>query len=477
LTEEDIDEEIQELIRLQTFGGHPNIVALLKHGWLAPMKFYYIDMELCNLNLSDYIHGQGSNSFRTSMDEAVPDSMRETWKIMIDIARGVEFLHSHGSVHRDLKPANGSIFLKAMLIWFSVLLSREASVWKIADFGCTTTSTVNGVASTKSMRGTPCYRAPELISPRPIYSTKADIWSLGCILYELVAGEKAFSGDFGVYEYAITKEAPRLSDSAWPHDFQSHLTESVQELLAVECDRRPVASDALVLFASYQRLLELKTARSLIDHVHSLPSYADWKNLVQTLPERFDIGYRLAEAYQNDGDETTALKVWKQLVDLHHSTQSFRDQFEKIQAKFQPESDAEWIFVSPPEEEATVCPVQRRDSFHEWQCVTVKNVQQELPVFRRTANIFTHIRRLVYDIFSGRPRARSGISIAALLPGLLLTTFASASSSSEQPVKSPPFASPDTSTPSTPSSSSIVNSLADERSRQVPAGPESPRPS
>src|SRR5271167_2017073 len=85
-----------------------------------------------------------------------------------------------------------------------VLYSRKDSLWKLTDFGLTSEATASRLHSTTSARGSPGYRAPELgISNK--FSNKVDIWSMGCLLYELATGKQAFLTDFAVvYHYLQT---------------------------------------------------------------------------------------------------------------------------------------------------------------------------------------------------------------------------------------------------------------------------------
>ena len=89
------------------------------------------------------------------------------WKWIIQLLNGVVFLHSHHIMHRDLKSAN--IFLK------------KNNILKIGDLNVSKLSK-NSFAKTKT--GTPYYLAPEVWEDRP-YDYKCDIWSIGCIIYEL----------------------------------------------------------------------------------------------------------------------------------------------------------------------------------------------------------------------------------------------------------------------------------------------------
>jgi serine/threonine protein kinase len=92
-----------------------------------------------------------------------------------------------------------------------VLYSSEDQRWKIADFGLTSCGTHVPI-STRRARGTPCYSAYELLhSPGSVFSKETDIWSLGCILYELLTGQRLFKSDEFVYRYAFTREPPEIS--------------------------------------------------------------------------------------------------------------------------------------------------------------------------------------------------------------------------------------------------------------------------
>lgn len=86
---------------------HPNIVTVLKIGDLPPCVF--IDMELCELNLDDYIYCKKDPSAVATYfikDQIPPLKSQQIWNVMFNIAKGVEFLHGKGMIHRDLKPLN-----------------------------------------------------------------------------------------------------------------------------------------------------------------------------------------------------------------------------------------------------------------------------------------------------------------------------------------------------------------------------------
>jgi serine/threonine protein kinase len=105
-------------------GGHSNIVAVLKQGWLVGSGgIYFIDMELGDFTLHDYIEYHSAPS---SSIEGIPlppfsagfvqkscsqlQRLHNIWIVGRDVAGGLQYLHSHGYVHRDLKPSNGISF-------------------------------------------------------------------------------------------------------------------------------------------------------------------------------------------------------------------------------------------------------------------------------------------------------------------------------------------------------------------------------
>jgi serine/threonine protein kinase len=75
--------------------------------------------------------------------------------------------------------------------------------WKIADFGLTSEGTSDTLVHTSYARGKPGYRAPELLGEpeNRVYNNKVDLWSLGCIIYELFTGKRPFADDFAVREF------------------------------------------------------------------------------------------------------------------------------------------------------------------------------------------------------------------------------------------------------------------------------------
>ena len=117
MTDEDIEKEAHA-IDIICSTGYAYIVQILPHGWFYSNSHYFIDMELCALNLDDYIYYKQEYSLRASeladeptfvVESSSPHSkLRNIWTIIDHVGHGLEFIHEKHYVHRDLKPMNGS---------------------------------------------------------------------------------------------------------------------------------------------------------------------------------------------------------------------------------------------------------------------------------------------------------------------------------------------------------------------------------
>ena len=131
-------------------------------------------------------------------------SLRRKLEVATEICEGLEYAHTHGVVHRDIKP--GNIFI------------TDAGTVKIVDFGLARLM-ASDLTRSNMMMGTVNYMAPEQIRGERV-DHRADIFSSGVVLYELLCGRRAFEGDsFATTLYKILEIAPeplQNIDSALP---------------------------------------------------------------------------------------------------------------------------------------------------------------------------------------------------------------------------------------------------------------------
>jgi NIMA (never in mitosis gene a)-related kinase len=123
----------------------------------------------------------------------------------------------------------------------------EQDAWKLADFGAIAETNFKRKFATVDSRGTPCYRAPELLTAT-VYDAKSDIWAVGCIFYELTAKAKAFSNDRSVYSYANSPTKLSIPQSRFDWTIERGARREDMELLIsrmlrVDPEARPSSSD------------------------------------------------------------------------------------------------------------------------------------------------------------------------------------------------------------------------------------------
>jgi serine/threonine-protein kinase len=149
----------------------------------------------------------------------------EALPIIRAIAAGLAYAHAHGVLHRDLKPAN-------------ILIDQERGPM-LSDFGLarlTTDPGYSSLGSTRSIVGTPNYIAPELWEGKSA-SVQSDIYALGCILYEMVTGQRLFNGQTPLAIMKAHFSAPSLP-AAWPAAVPPDLTAFLSTALAETPARR-----------------------------------------------------------------------------------------------------------------------------------------------------------------------------------------------------------------------------------------------
>lgn len=167
--------------------NHPAIVAVYDTGEAvtATGPLPYIVMEYVDgVTLRDIVHTEG------------PMEPRRALEVIADACQALNFSHQHGIIHRDVKPAN-------------IMISKGGAV-KVMDFGIARAlaDTGNSVTQTAAVIGTAQYLSPEQARGEKVDS-RSDVYSLGCVLYEMLTGEPPFVGDSPVaVAYQHVREDP-----------------------------------------------------------------------------------------------------------------------------------------------------------------------------------------------------------------------------------------------------------------------------
>jgi serine/threonine-protein kinase len=160
-------------------------------------------------------------------------SLADACDVLLPVVSAVGAAHAHGVIHRDLKPEN--IFLADE--------GGRTSV-KVLDFGIAKLVTGEAPATvaltaTGALVGTPGYMSPEQGMGEPDVDHRADVWAVGAMLYEALAGARPLSSENvgQMLKQLLTEGIPRLSARA--PDLPSSVTDLVDRMLARERDQRP----------------------------------------------------------------------------------------------------------------------------------------------------------------------------------------------------------------------------------------------
>src|SRR5437660_2530378 len=148
---------------------HPHILALYGSGQAGGSLYYVMP----------YIEGE---SLRDRLEREGPLALEDALRITREVASALSYAHSHDVVHRDIKPEN-------------ILLSGGEAV--VADFGIAraiTQAAGTRLTETGIPVGTPAYMSPEQASGGGPIDGRSDVYSLACVLYEMLVGEPPYTG-------------------------------------------------------------------------------------------------------------------------------------------------------------------------------------------------------------------------------------------------------------------------------------------
>ncbi|MCO8120516.1 serine/threonine protein kinase [Stieleria sp. TO1_6] len=192
---------------------HPNIVSYLGGGRADDDQSLFYVMEVVSGG---------------TVDDLLNYSGPLHWTAVVEITRQVcsalQFAHNHGIVHRDLKPSN--------------LFLTPAGVVKLGDFGIARDLYAGDLAGSGITVGTHAYMAPEQITGDQSVSGKADLYALGCCMFEMLTARKVFLGEnyAQLFDQHLKQRPPSVRDFC---DCPEPVEQIINQLLAKSADDRP----------------------------------------------------------------------------------------------------------------------------------------------------------------------------------------------------------------------------------------------
>ena len=219
--------------------NHPNIVQIFD--WGIEDEPYFV---------MEYIEGNTLTSIITGNKTV---GLNDILYIGSQVANGLKEAHKHGLVHRDIKPGN-------------IMITPDGKV-KVTDFGIVSLQNEESdITKTGAVLGTASYISPEQAQGKPV-SFESDLYSLGTVLYELIAGNPPFTGDSPIATATkhLTERPEKLSN--YRKDIPKALENAILKLLEKRpSDRFKSAEDLRALLLQQRKQIQInQTQENLVD--------------------------------------------------------------------------------------------------------------------------------------------------------------------------------------------------------------------
>ncbi len=256
---EDEEYRARFLREARASGGlsHPNIVTVHDVGEIDGRP--YMAMELLD-----------GESLADVLEPGKPLPVRDTVVMAIQLARALDYSHKRGIVHRDIKPGN-------------IARTRGTLDIKVMDFGIAHMESTKGEQRTRvgDVLGTPQYMSPEQMNGEKI-DGRSDLFSVGIVLYQMLTGQRPFSGDSVVnLALKIAKEDPTPLNKLRP-GLPASLRRVVDRCLAKAPDDR-FATGADVADALTRVLSELDEEATASNRPRIIPLRVKWTAMMATI--------------------------------------------------------------------------------------------------------------------------------------------------------------------------------------------------
>ena len=219
--------------------NHPNIVQIFD--WGIEDEPYFV---------MEYIEG---NTLTSIISGNRTVGLNDILYIGSQVANGLKEAHKHGLVHRDIKPGN-------------IMITPDGKV-KVTDFGIVSLQNEESdITKTGAVLGTASYISPEQAQGKPV-SFESDLYSLGTVLYELIAGKPPFTGDSPIATATkhLTDKPEKLSN--FRKDIPKPLENAILKLLEKRpSDRFKSAEDLRALLLQQRKQIQInQTQENLVD--------------------------------------------------------------------------------------------------------------------------------------------------------------------------------------------------------------------
>jgi serine/threonine-protein kinase len=274
-------------------------VAALRHPNLAAVYDFGVDLASGDLYLtSEFIAGTDWGAVVQGLDLRRPQPLHAFLDLAVQVLRALEYIHSRAMVHGDIKPAN--VLVTAVRpLQAPQAPQGEVRQVKMIDFGLTRREREFGG---KKVLGTPYYVAPEAILGTRI-DRRADLYSLGAVLYQLATGQPPFAGETALDILKAHVEIPPPDPLHRRPDMSPHLAAIILRLLAKEPNER--YRSAVEVIDAINRAFALDFP---FETLETMASYLHGSRLIGREREQKALAGAIALVRQAEGDADTAGK-------------------------------------------------------------------------------------------------------------------------------------------------------------------------